>query len=74
LFDERIGPWENVEADWACVSNLNEKVSFRLWKVRGTLLRRGREILDDTLYWIGLDYEINPEKTSFDYCIEIQES
>ena len=74
LFDEHIGPWEKVEADWACVSNLSEKISFRVCKVKGAVLRRGREILDDTLCWIGLDYEVSPEKTFFDYYIEIQES
>lgn len=71
LFDKHIGAWENVEADWACISNKSDKVGFRLWKVKDATLRRGREFLEGTLDWVGLDYEVGPEKACFEYDIEI---
>ena len=71
LFDEKIGPWENVCAKWASFSNGIGGVGFRLWNVEDAVMHRGREFLKDTFDWIGLDYEISPEKTSFEYDIEI---
>jgi len=71
LFGKEIDAWENVEADWACVSNKSGEVGFRLWKVKDAVLYRGREFLKGTFDWIGLDYEVSPEKTCFEYDIEI---
>lgn len=73
LFDEKISPWEKVHADWASFSTDTGDVGFRLWNVKDALMHRGREFLRDTFDWIGLDYEISPEKTSFEYDIEITE-
>ena len=71
LFDKQIGAWEKVESKWACVSDLNGEVGFRLWKVKDATLARGREFLKGTFDWIGLDYELGPEKAEFEYSIEI---
>jgi len=71
LWDKQIGAWEKVEADWACISSRNGEVGFRLWKVKGAILYRGREFLQGTFDWAGLDYEFDPQKTSFEYDIEI---
>lgn len=71
LLDKHIGAWENVEAAWACVSNKSGEVGFRLWKVEDAILHRGREFLEGTFDWVGLDYEVSPEKTCFEYDIEI---
>jgi len=71
LFDEQIGAWEIVEADWACFSDGDEKIGFRLWKIEDAVLRRGREFLNDTLDWVGLDYEAGPDRTRFEYNIEV---
>lgn len=71
LFDKQIGEWEKVEAEWACLSDKNGDVGFRLWKVRDAILHRGREFLEGTLDWVGLDYEVNPKKTCFEYDIKI---
>jgi hypothetical protein len=73
LFDEKIGPWEKVHADWASFSTGTGDVGFRLWNVKDAVMHRGREFLRDTFDWIGLDYEISPEETSFEYDIEITE-
>jgi hypothetical protein len=71
LHREKIGAWERVTADWACVSHNGGGISFRLWQVKGAVLRRGREFLNGALDWVGLDYEVDANKTCFEYDIEI---
>jgi hypothetical protein len=71
LFDSRIGTWERVDAGWATVSAPKNNVGFRLWRIKGSTLRSGREFLEGYLDWIGLDYEIGPDTTEFEYEIEI---
>jgi hypothetical protein len=71
LLDKHIGAWGDVETAWACVSNKSGEVGFRLWKVEDAVLHRGREFLEGTFDWVGLDYEVSPEKTCFEYDIEI---
>jgi len=71
LHDKQIGAWEKVEADWACISNKTDETGFRLWKAKDAILYRGREYIKGFLDWAGLDYEIGPEKTRFDYDVEI---
>ena len=71
LSDKQIGAWEKAEAHWACISSKNGEVGFRLWKVKGAIMYRGREFLQDTFDWAGLDYEFDPQKTSLEYDIEI---
>ena len=71
LLDEQIGAWEKVESHWACFSTRNGEGGFRLWKVQDAILARGREFLKGTFDWIGLDYELGPKKTEFEYDIEI---
>lgn len=71
LRDRKIGAWEKVEADWACISNRTGEAGFRLWKVKDATLYRGREYLKDSFDWAGLDYEIGPDKTCFEYDVEI---
>lgn len=71
LLHKHIGAWDNVEANWAYLSNESGDVGFRLWKVKDTILRRGTEFQEGVLDWVGLNYEIDPEKTSFEYDIEI---
>lgn len=71
LVDKQMGAWETIEAEWASITDLKGKVGFRLWRTNDTVLRRGREFLKDCLDWIGLDYEINPKSTVFEYEIEI---
>lgn len=71
LYDRKIGAWEEVEVDWACISNKTDEAGFRLWKVKDAILYRGREYLADFFDWAGLDYEIGSEKTRFEYDVEI---
>jgi len=71
LVDDRIGAWDEISTKWACLKILNGEFGFRLWKVENSTLRRGREFLNGSLDWVGLDYEVNPEKDVFEYAIEV---
>ena len=71
LHGKKIGAWETVTADWACLSHSSGGIGFRLWQVKGAVLRRGREFLNGVLDWVGLDYEVDANKTCFEYDIEI---
>jgi hypothetical protein len=71
LIDRQIGAWDNVDSDWACLTDLQGRVGYRLWNVNGSVLRRGRETMKNCLDWVGLDYEVNPHREVFEYKIEI---
>jgi hypothetical protein len=71
LTNEQIGAWDITEADWASITDAQDKVGFRLKKIENSLLRRGREFQKGILEWIGLDYEVDPGAVSADYEIEI---
>lgn len=71
LTDGWIGAWDPVDGEWARLLTISDKVGFRLWKVKDSALRRGREFLEGSLDWVGLDYEVNRERRVFEYFIEI---
>jgi len=71
LFDGQIGAWDNVEAEWACFTDAQGQVGFRLWQAKDAVFRRGRETMRDCLDWAGLDYEVNPDSEKFEYRIEL---
>lgn len=74
LYDKDIGAWEVVNAKWACIQSVDEKVGFRLWKREKSTLYRGREFLSGLLDWVGLDYEVDPDTMGFCYDIELVRS
>jgi hypothetical protein len=74
LADGGIGAWDTVEEEWASLQTINDEVGFRLWRVKHSVLRRGREFLQGSLDWVGLDYEINRGQHVFQYAIEISEA
>jgi hypothetical protein len=71
LVDSGIRAWDGISAEWASLKILEGGFGFRLWRVEGSLLRIGREFLKNSLDWVGLDYEVNPEKDVFEYVIEV---
>jgi len=71
LMDKEIGAWDTVDGEWACLKTLNGKFGFRLWNVKSSVLRRGREFLDGSLDWVGLDYEISRRDDVFGYAIDV---
>ena len=74
LYDKAIGAWEAVNAEWACIHSVEEKVGFRLWKREKSTLYRGREFLSGLLDWVGLDYEVDPGTIGFGFDIELVRS
>ena len=71
LVDTHIGAWDGISAKWALLKILKGKFGFRLWRVQDSVLRRGREFLDGSLDWVGLDYEVNLGIDHFEYTIEV---
>jgi len=71
LIDEEIGAWQLVTANSAKITDYNERIGFSLKTIKGSLLRRGREFLANSLDWIGLDYELSPQSDSFEYEIQL---
>jgi hypothetical protein len=71
LVDGQIGAWDVVCSEWACLTDMQETVGYRLWNVKGGMLRRGRETMKNCLDWAGLDYEVEPSREVFEYKIEV---
>jgi hypothetical protein len=71
LMDGKIGAWDLVSGEWACLRTLNGEVGFRLWNVDDAVLRRGREFLEGSLDWVGLDYEISGKNDVLRYVIDV---
>lgn len=71
LMDNEIGAWDRTDGEWACLKTLRDEIGFRLWRGRGGVLRRGREFLEGSLDWVGLDYEISREVDFFEYVIDV---
>jgi hypothetical protein len=71
FFDDRIGAWEGVAAEWASVLGAQRNVGFRLRKVANSVLRRGREFLLGSMDWVGLDYELARGTRIFEYEIDL---
>ena len=71
LVDGEIGVWDSVSAQSAKILNGQNKIGFCLKSVEGSVLRRGRELMEGSLNWIGLDYELDPEYYNFEYEIEL---
>jgi hypothetical protein len=71
LINEEIDAWNNVTAQSAKITDYHDRIGFNLKSIEGSILRRGRELMRGSLDWIGLDYELSPEKDLFEYEIKI---
>jgi hypothetical protein len=71
LTDTEIGAWDTTSGEWACLKTLTGETGFRLWNARNSVLRRGREFLEGSLDWVGLDYEISRRAIVFEYAIDV---
>jgi hypothetical protein len=67
----RVGAWSPVEAEWARLSAADGSSSFKLGKVEGARLFRGREIVPGHLSWAGLAYELRKPLHRFAYTVEV---
>lgn len=68
---DEIGAWDTVPAEWACLRTAPGEIGFRLYKVEDSVLRRGREFLEGSLDWAGLDYELTRWNGVFEYIIDV---
>jgi len=73
LKNNEFGAWDYVDAKWALLTDLNERLGYKLWRINKTILRRGSETLKNRLDWAGLDYQIKPNTKIFNYKIELLE-
>jgi hypothetical protein len=71
LIDRQIGAWDQVEAEWVSMTDSTDVFGFSLKRINNSILRRGREFLEGLLDWAGLDYEIDPKNSTFEYDIGI---
>lgn len=71
LSDDKIGAWDQTGGEWACLQTLCGEIGFRLWTAKNGVLRRGREFLEGSLDWVGLDYEISGKTNFFQYVIDV---
>jgi hypothetical protein len=71
LAENEIGAWDGVDGEWACLKASKGEAGFRLWKVKNAVLRKGREFLEGSLDWVGLDYEISRNSIVFEYVIDV---
>lgn len=71
LLDKRIDAWEVTEADRVAIMDLRGEIGFQLPRIDNTVLRVGREFIENYMDWVGLDYELPPKTNVFEYEIEI---
>jgi len=70
LGGNRIGAWEALDADKACLSTDDEALFFCLKKIKGAKLYRGWEQTRNRFSWAGLSYSFCP-RDFFEYSIEL---
>jgi hypothetical protein len=72
LKGEKIGCWDEVIASEACFSSLEQHVAFKLGRVEGARLFRGRELVGSRLVWAGFGYSFPPITKEFRYQLGIE--
>jgi hypothetical protein len=71
LKGEKIGSWNQIEADYASFIDPADGLMFTLKKVEGATMFRGRELVNGSLAWSGLAYVLPPWTEKFAYSIEL---
>jgi hypothetical protein len=72
FYGDEIGCWDNVNALEASFESSIHHIAFRLGKVKGAQLFRGRELIDDRLDWAGFGYSYPPFIKTFQYVMKIE--
>ncbi len=67
LVGNDIGCWDQVLANEATFLSHEAKIAFRLPKVDGARLYRGRELIGNRLAWAGFGYTFPPDLRQFSY-------
>jgi hypothetical protein len=71
LRGERIGSWDQVEANYASFVDPADGMMFTLKRVEGAKMFRGRELVAGSLAWSGLAYILPQWTEKFSYSIEL---
>jgi hypothetical protein len=69
---EEVGCWDEVEADEAWFESSSRHVAFRLRKLEGARLFRGRELIGSRLTWAGFGYTFPPSMRRLRYELKIE--
>lgn len=67
-----IGAWEEINSEWASLTNETLKLTFCMKNITGTKLYRGRELIKPRLDWSGFCYSVPYSKKVFEYIINIE--
>jgi hypothetical protein len=71
LKGERIGSWDQIEANNASFIDAADGLVFTLKRIEGAKMFRGRELVADSLAWAGLAYILPHWTERFAYSIEL---
>ena len=71
LKKEKIGSWNQIEANYASFVDPVDGLMFTLKRVEGARMFRGRELVTDSLAWSGLACVLPPGTEKFGYSIEL---
>ena len=69
-----IGTWNEVFADEASLMDQDSGITFSLQRLPNVRLFRGRELVEGSLAWSGLNYVLSPHPPNFIYDIKIGET
>ena len=72
LFGKRIGTWDAVVAEAAAFECPAAQVAFKLARVEGAHLYRGRELVGSRLAWSGFGYSFQPGMKIFQYELTLE--
>jgi len=67
--DAQIGAWSRVHSETCAFSDLEGEFTFKLRRLPGVELYRGRELVDGRFSWAGFACELTPPKSAFKYTI-----
>jgi hypothetical protein len=72
LQGDAIGCWDKVTAEEAWFESSARHVAFRLGRVKGAQLFRGRELIGSRLAWAGFGYTFPPSLRKLHYEMKIE--
>jgi len=72
LRGQEIGRWDEVNAEEAWFESRSRRAAFRLGRVKGARLFRGRELVGSRLAWAGFGYSFPPSMKGLRYEMRIE--
>ncbi len=72
LSGKDIGCWDEVIAEEAGFASSTHRTAFKLPRVVGARLFRGRELVESRLAWAGFGYSFPPTTRRFTYTVKIE--